>query len=252
MIYPFATTLPTYPTEAYQSVQVDAAYDWPYVSFDRERFLLDDPAPANRLYGLVVLENEFLRVLILPELGGRIWQVVHKPTGHVMFYQNPVVKPSPWGPANQIGWEALGGLEWNLPVVEHGYDWGTSWDVQTFHDEDGAAVARLSTPQDGRLLAATIDVILPPDAAYFEIEPNIWNNSDAPLDFDYWHNAMLAPGTGNHPSPGLRFVLPGEAVRIHSTGDERLPGPDSVISWPRVSHAGFQPARRVGPVLGLL
>ena len=224
--------LPTYPAEAYRTREIDTTYNWPYYRFDREKFLEDDPPPSNQAYRLVELENEFLRVLILPELGGRIWQVIHKATGHTMLYQNPVVKPSPWGPANQLGWLGLGGIEWDLPIIEHGYDWGTPWTVRTFLDGDGAAVAEISTPDDGRFLAATIDVKLPPAAAYFEIEPHIQNTSDTPLQFDYWHTAMLAPGPGNQPSPELRFVVPGDAVRIHSTGDERLPGPESVIAWP--------------------
>ena len=225
--------LPTYPQDAYRTQEIDADYNWPYYRFDRERYLEDAPLPANQAYQLVILENELLRILILPELGGRIWQVIHKPTGNAMFYQNPVVKPSPWGPANQLGWLGLGGIEWDLPVNEHGYDWGTPWAVRTFVDEDGAAVAEISTPDDGRFLAATVDVRLPPAAAYFEIEPHIQNVSDAPLQFDYWHSAMLAPGPVNQPSAELRFVLPGNAVRVHSSGDERLPGPGRVISWPQ-------------------
>ncbi|MFN2204052.1 MAG: DUF5107 domain-containing protein [Caldilineaceae bacterium] len=231
-IYPMITVLPTYPAQLYESQQKDEVYNWPYLRFDQEAYLLDDPQPTTRAYRMIVFENEFLRLFLLPELGGRIWQVIHKPSGNVVFYQNPVVKPSPWGPATQKGWTGLGGLEWNLPVIEHGYDWGTPWDVRTFHDEDGTAVAQISTPEDGRFLSAIIEVRLPPDAAYFELEPHLLNNSDGPLDFDYWHNAMLAPGHSNHPSPELRFVLPGEAVRIHSTGDPRLPAPNSVISWP--------------------
>jgi hypothetical protein len=228
----WSISLPTYPVEAYQTNMVDPVYRWPFRSFDRERFLNDAPAPGERVYRVIVLENAYLQVLILPELGGRVWQVIHKPSDSAMFYQNAVVKPSPWGPDNQLGWYGLGGIEWNLPVNEHGYDWGTPWDVQAFVDEDGAAVAQIATPDDGRLLAATVTVTLPPGAAYFKIEPRIRNISDQALQFDYWQTAMLAPGPANRPSEDLRFIVPGEAVRIHSTGDPALPGPGGVIPWP--------------------
>ncbi len=141
--------LPTYPVEAYQTSAVDPAYRWPFQRFDRERFLMDAPEPQKRIYRVVMLENAYLQVLILPELGGRIWQVIHKPSDSAMFYQNSVIKPSPWGPLDQLGWYGLGGIEWNLPVNEHGYDWGTPWGVRAFVDEDGAAVAEIATPDDG-------------------------------------------------------------------------------------------------------
>ncbi len=224
--------LPTYPVEAYQTRMIDPVYRWPYLRFDRDRFLLDDPAPEERTYRVVVLENETLQVLILPELGGRIWQVIHKPSATAMFYQNSVVKPSPWGPGNQLGWAGLGGIEWNLPVNEHGYDWGTPWEVQAFVSEDGVATATIATPDDGRLLAAKVTVTLSPGAAYFQIEPSIRNISDQALQFDYWQTAILAPGPANRPSANFRFIVPGEAVRIHSTGDPALPGPGGVMPWP--------------------
>lgn len=231
-IYATQVALPTYPLERYRSVAFDPVYRWPYFRFDRERFRQEAPPAEIRHYQLLVLENEYLEVTILPELGGRIWQVVHKPTGDTMFYQNSVIKPSPWGPASQLGWLAVGGLEWALPVNEHGYDWGTGWQVTTFQDEDGSAGARIATPADGRLLAAEIVVKVHPDHAYVMLAPTIHNLADYPLDFHFWQTAMLAPGPGNALSADLRFVSPSPIMTIHSTGDTMLPGPGQLITWP--------------------
>jgi hypothetical protein len=231
----FATTvqLPTYPLEEYQTAAVDPRYRWPYQVFDRERYLAEAPRPELRSYELLVLENDYLHVSILPELGGRIWQVRHKPTGNAMFYQNSVVKPSPWGPANQLGWLGLGGLEWNLPVIEHGYDWGTPWVVTPFKKDDGAVGATIATPEDGRLLAAEITVTLRPGVAYLEIAPVLHNRAETTLYFDYWQTAMLAPGRENRPTAGLHFVMPSPLMTVHSTGDTALPGPHQQFTWPR-------------------
>ena len=49
-------------------------------------------------YQLLVLENDYLRVTILPELGGRVYQLIYKATGNNELYQNPVIKPTHWGP----------------------------------------------------------------------------------------------------------------------------------------------------------
>lgn len=225
-------TLPTYPYAEYQTDAYDVRYHWPYKRFDRERFLADAPTPTPHTYRLVTLENDDLRLTILPELGGRIWQVIHKPSGNAMFYQNPVVKPSPWGPPQQLGWLGLGGLEWNVPVIEHGYDWGTPWEVQAWVNEKGDALATIATPDDGRLLATVITVTLPAAGAYFEIEPSVRNLDDRALAFDYWHTAMLAPGTGNKPSAEMHFVLPAAEMTVHSTADPTLPQAEGLVSWP--------------------
>ncbi|MEZ4617714.1 MAG: DUF5107 domain-containing protein [Caldilineaceae bacterium] len=139
--YEDQVTLPTYPYERYQSDVVDPTYNWPYKRFDVERFRAEAPTPEPRIYRLLVLENAYLKVLIMPELGGRIWRVIHKPSGAPIFYQNDVVKPTHWGTDQQLGWLALGGIEWGLPVSEHGYDWGVLWGyIPLQHSEDLAAV----------------------------------------------------------------------------------------------------------------
>ena len=241
-IYATQVTLLAYPIEAYQSASFDPVYRWPFLRFDRERFRAEAPPAEFRTYEMLVLENEYLQVSILPELGGRIWQILHKPTGDTMFYQNSVVKPSPWGPAPQLGWLALGGLEWALPVNEHGYDWGTAWRVTTFEGRgpygdnqvaDGSVGVRIATPDDGRLLAAEIVVTLYPGRADLSIAPTIRNVADRALDFHFLQTAMHAPGPENSVSSELRFVSPSPLMSIHSTGDLMLPGAGQRVTWPR-------------------
>jgi hypothetical protein len=171
-------------------------------------------------------------VTILPELGGRIWQAIHKPTGANLFYQNPVIKPSSWGPPEQLGWLAVGGLEWALPVVEHGYAWGELWGYNPLQHSPDLASVTVFTPQDGRYLAASVTISLRAGAAVFEVEPTISNVSDHSLDFSFWSTAMLAPGTGNKPGGSTHFLLPGQQMTVHSTGDARLPAPGQPFGWP--------------------
>jgi hypothetical protein len=232
-IYATQVTLPTYPVEGYQAAAFDPTYRWPYLRFDRERFRTEAPQPEPRDYQLLVLENDYLLVSIMPELGGRIWQVVDKATGDTMFYQNSVIKPSPWGPASQLGWLGAGGLEWALPVNEHGYVWGTAWDVATFEGEDGSVGVQITSPQDGRLLSAEIIITLHPEQAYFTIAPSIYNLADHLLTFHFWQTAMLAPGPDNVVTEDLRFVVPSPIMSIHSTGDTMLPGAGLLLTWPQ-------------------
>lgn len=232
VFYEDTVTLPTYPLERYQTTVLDPTYNWPYQRFDMERFRQEAPTPTPRTYRLLVLENAYLKVTILPAFGGRIWQVIHKPSGAPMFYQNSVVKPTHWGIENQKGWLALGGLEWSLPVIEHGYDWGTPWGYLSRSDSEDLAAVTVFTPHDGRFLNASITISLRAGAASFEIEPTLTNLTAKALDFSFWHDAMLAPGSGKSPSAQLHFVLPSRSMTLHSTNDPEFPPPGDRFSWP--------------------
>jgi hypothetical protein len=148
-------------------------------------------------------------------------------------YRNPVLKPSPWGPTEQGWWLAAGGIEWCLPVEEHGYEWGDPWQLSTLRDDMGVTVVLRDATSVDRV-RAEIAVRLEAGTGYFTIRPHLENPTDAPIDVKYWTNAMLAPGGQNAPSAGLRFVLPEAvtAVTIHSRGDESLPGYNERMSWP--------------------
>jgi len=230
--YTETVTLPTYPYERYQTDALDVQYNWPYKVFDVDRFRAEAPIPEPRDYRVLVLENAYLKVLILPELGGRIWQVIHKPSGAPMFYQNDVVKPTHWGIENQRGWLGLGGLEWGLPVIEHGYDWGSAWDVSVEQPSKEIASVTLSTPPDDRYLQASIRVSLRAGVATFEVQPTLTNISAKALDFSFWQDAMLAPGSGQRPSNELHFVLPTDKMTVHSTANAILPQPGQTFAWP--------------------
>ena len=63
-------------------------------------------------YKALILENEYLQVMILPELGGRIQRALDKTNGYDFVYYNHVVKPALVGLAGP--WIS-GGIEFNWP-----------------------------------------------------------------------------------------------------------------------------------------
>lgn len=229
--YETTLTIPTYPYAAFTTELVDPATGWSYRRFDREAYEASNPQPAPVVYRAVVLENEYLKLILLPELGGRIYQVIFKPTGSNQLYQNPVLKPSPWGPAEQGGWLAAGGIEWGLPVAEHGYAWGDSWGHITTTLGPDAAGVTLFMPDAGHL-RADVDVILRAGEAAFTIQPRIVNPSGQAASYQFWLDAMLAPGPANRPGPNLRFILPTDQVTVHSRGDDFLPAAGEAMDWP--------------------
>lgn len=226
----FATIpIPTHPVDQALVYSLNPTYNISYAKLDRSRY--DGGRLVNRTFNLIILENDYLKLSLMPELGGRIYQAIFKPTGNNMFYQNPVLKPSPWGPPEMGWWLAAGGMEWGLPVEEHGYEWGIPWNYKVTDLPDGAMVEVWDSTAPDRL-RAKVAITLPDNAAFFQVAPTLENPTTNPIDYKFWLNAMLAPGAANGVSPNLRIIMPTNDVTVHSTGDHRLPGPWAAAGWP--------------------
>lgn len=226
-------TIATYPYADFLTPARNSGFNVEYAVLDREAYDASSPQPHGVSYETLIVENELLRLTFLPELGGRLYEVVDKRTGHAATYRNPVLKPSPWGPPEQGWWLAAGGIEWCLPVEEHGYEWGVPWTAEVTRDGRGATVTLRDTRAGDRVRAA-VAVRLEAGAASFTIRPRIENPTGQAVAVKYWTNAMLAPGGHNSVSAELRFVLPDSisSVTVHSRGDDWLPGVGERMSWP--------------------
>lgn len=232
-------TILTYPYAAYLYTATNSAYNMPYRWLNWAQYQGSNPQPAGKAYTRLTLENEWLRVSLLPELGGRVYEMIFKPTGNNELYRNTVIKPTHWGPSEQGWWLAAGGIEWGLPVEEHGYESAIPWSYEVIAAVDGITVALRDSVQPDRL-RATIAVFLPNDRAVLIVRPRIENDRNVPLNFKWWINAMLAPGPGNSigkqgSNPDgidFKFVFPESQVTVHSTGDPTLPQEGQAMSWP--------------------
>jgi hypothetical protein len=218
-------------TADYQSALVptsagDPAYPYPRLQHER----VGPVSPKE--YRAIVLENRYLQLTILPGLGGRIYRWVDKPSGKNLFYANPIIKPTAWG--YRGWWLAAGGMEWALPVDEHGLSEATPWDYALYRRPDSVAVV-LSDVEEHSGLLAEITIELDAVHSYFRLTPAITNPTAQPVRYKFWINGMFGLGSPRI-GPGLRFVLPGSQVTVHSTGDTSLPGEHELMDWP-VYHA---------------
>ncbi len=224
-------SIPTYPYASFLSTNHSAVYNMDYPVLDWPDYEASSPHPTDNSYTAVVLENDWLRLTFLPELGGRLYGVTIKATGEELLYQNPVIKPTHWGPPEQGWWLAAGGIEWCLPVEEHGYESALPWTYDVSSTPEGATITLHDSTAMDRV-RATISVFLPADQAAFRITPRRENPTSSTVSFKFWSNAVLAPGAANTVGPDLRFVVPIDQVTVHSTGDSLLPGPQSAMTWP--------------------
>ncbi len=224
-------TIPTYPYARHLYRTADNV-----LALDRAGYERSTAGPEAQQYNAVVLENRYLKLTFLPELGGRLYSCVFKPTDQEVFYHNPVLKPSYWGPLDRERnwWLAAGGMEWALPVQEHGHRWGVPWDYEVERTAQALRIILRDTGS-GEGLRCEISVELPSERCAFTIHPRLVNAPASPTQLQFWINAMMTLGSPST-SPNTEFILPARQVVVHSTGDRQLPDERERMDWP--VHAG--------------
>jgi hypothetical protein len=245
-------TLPTYPIWDYLIERTDSVYNIPVFYFNRLEFEAAAPRPTPVTYIGIVLENAYLRLTFLPELGGRLYSAVVKATGQEIFYHNPVVKPSRYGvlvPYEANWWLATGGMEWTYPTQEHGYRWGVPWEYETNLYGDRATIT-LRDIAPGRV-GVEVTVTLPIDSAAFSVAPKLFNAGSEIVPIQFWLNAALSLAPGSM-SPQTQFVVPVDKVVVHSRGEEgwSIPETQAEIPWPLVGQTDLRDYRQWANYLG--
>ena len=66
----------------------------------------------DKTYKMVYLENEYIKIGILPELGGKVFEAIDKTNGYDFIYHQHVIKPAL---ISLLGAWISGGIEWDLP-----------------------------------------------------------------------------------------------------------------------------------------
>lgn len=209
------------------ALYTDEGAGHPYPLLDHDRV----GAPISRSFRTIVLQNSYLQLVIIPELGGRIYQCHFLPTGQPLLYNSRVAKPTHWGPADQGWWLAVGGMEWALPVDEHGYLSAQPWGGAIVRESDGSATAVMEILEATRGLLTRVYITLRPGEAAIRLRVSITNTSGTTQQFQYWTNAMLSPGR-HGVGPELQITYPAERVVVHSTGDNSLPPAGVSMTWP--------------------
>jgi hypothetical protein len=232
-------SLLVYPYAKHLTWSVDVSTGVPYATLNRAAYEAAKESPKLQAFKTVHLENELLDLVFLPELGGRLYQAYYKPTQQPIFYNNPVVKPSRWGPfeSDKNWWLAIGGMEWTVPVQEHGYEWGSAWAYRTQSDGETASITLRDSDAPNRL-QTTITVTLRRGESSWMIAPQVQNPTARPMRVQFWLNAMLTLGAATI-APDTEFVLPTNSVKVHSTGDKRPPNEKQTMTWPTYQGINF-------------
>jgi hypothetical protein len=127
---------------------------------------------AWTLHGLrvILLENRWLRLVVLPEAGGKIWQITYKPLDAALLWNSPRIAPGRQGIHARYddvwsgGWDELfpndevSDLYGDL-LPDHGELWSGEWEATPFQEEGAAGVTlRFTTPISCFLVERTIEL----------------------------------------------------------------------------------------------
>lgn len=138
-------------------------------------------------YKALILENEYLYVMILPEIGGKIHRAYDKTNGYDFVYFNHVIKPALVG---LVGPWVSGGIEFNWPQHHRP---STFAPVDYYYEEhkDGSCSVYVSEIDKMYGTKGMAKISLYPGKAYIEISGQLYNPTDIPQTFLWWANPAV-------------------------------------------------------------
>ncbi|MCC9074633.1 DUF5107 domain-containing protein [Litorilinea aerophila] len=208
-------TIPTYPVgepeknplflekRVYQGSS-GAVYPYPVIErvFDEK---------VDKTYTALFLENEYLKIMILPELGGRVQMALDKTNGYHFVYYNRVIKPALVGLAGP--WIS-GGIEFNWPQ-HHRPTTFSPVDWRIVANPDGSRTIWCAEIEPMYNTKGMHGFTLYPERAYLEISVQLANRTGEPQTFLWWANPAV------HVNDDYQSVFPPDvhAVMDHGKRD---------------------------------
>jgi tetratricopeptide (TPR) repeat protein len=192
-----------YSGRAYQGAQGRV---YPYPMLDQ---LTDERVDVP--YKMLYLENQYVRVGVLPEIGGRVFEAVDKTNEYDFLYRQHVIKPALIG---MLGAWISGGIEWNFPHHHRSRSF-MPMDYTIVEHADGAKTIWLSELELRQRMHFTVGITVYPGKSYFEATIKPFNRTPLVQSFLYWANPAV------HAGPAYQVMFPPstEWATYHSKND---------------------------------
>ncbi len=208
-------TLPTYRLEApdtnpmfytHESYQGAEKRIYPYPFQDRVTDIREE-----RTYKALYLENDYIRLSILPELGGRLFSALDKTNNYEIFYHQHVIKPALIG---MLGAWISGGIEWCV-FHHHRNTTFMPVDYTLAENPDGSKTIWFGETERRHRMKWIIGVTLYPDKSYIEATVKVFNRTAVPHSILYWANVAV------HANDDYQVIFPPSVqfATYHSKND---------------------------------
>lgn len=203
-------TIPTYPISPAEEMPMFAETRHhqnttgnPYPSRVTQR--VETANKTDREYDIVRLENDYIRVCVIPALGGKVFEAYDKVNDYNFLYRQHVVKPALIG---AFGAWTSGGLEFNWPF-HHRPSTVMPVDFAIEECDDGSAICWLSECDPADRTKGMVGIVLRPDTSYFETRVRITNRTDMTHSFLWWENGAV------HIHDQYRLIFPPDVTWVH-------------------------------------
>ncbi len=197
----FDQTYTTYPFSDPDPIPNPARNYYPY--FRYSGFTLES---VEQDWKVVSLENDYIKVFILPEIGGKIWGAIEKSTGREFIYYNSVVKfrdiamRGPW---------TSGGIEFNFGIIGHVPTTSNPVDYLTKENSDGSVSCIVGANELMTRARWEVEIRLPKDKAWFSTTTTYHNTTPLIQPYYQWHNAAFQA------AEDLEYCFPGDISLGH-------------------------------------
>ncbi|MHC4572262.1 MAG: DUF5107 domain-containing protein [Planctomycetota bacterium] len=165
----------------------------------------------SKTYNAIYLENQYVKISFLPQLGGRLFTALDKTNNYNFFYRQHVIKPALIG---MLGAWISGGIEW---CVFHHHRATTFMpvDFSLAENPDGSKTLWLGEIERRHRMKWIIGATLYPDKSYLEVTVKIFNRTPFPNSFLYWANVAV------HSNPDYQVIFPPstEFATYHAKND---------------------------------
>ena len=142
---------------------------------------------VDKEWKAIYLENEYIKVMVLPELGGRIQMAYDKIKQRHFVYYNHVIKPALVG---LTGPWISGGIEFNWPQ-HHRPSTYLPVDATIVENEDGSVTVWVNEMERMFHQKGMAGFTLRPGCAYLEIQGRVYNRTNLPQTFLWWANPAV-------------------------------------------------------------
>ncbi len=160
---------------------------------------------VNKDYHAVVLENEYITVLVLPEIGGRIHGAIDKSNSYVWLYRQKTIKP---GLISMTGAWISGGIEWNFP---HGHRPSCFMPVdhRIVNHADGSGTVWVGETEPVYRMRWLVGITIFPGRSYVRCDYIFVNPTNQKHPFQFWATAAT------HANEWAQAQYPGDMVTGH-------------------------------------
>lgn len=138
-------------------------------------------------YHIVYLENKFIKIGVMPEMGGRIFSGLDKTNNYDFFYRQHVIKPSLIG---MVGFWISGSNAWGFPH-HHGPNTVKPMDYRIEQHEDGSSTIWIANVDQRHRMRVLIGYTLFPNSSAIEMTIRPMNRTPIVNSFLFWANPSV-------------------------------------------------------------